>query len=100
MLPTVGGVTQIIELYRKGGYAGVLGARDPTTLISESVLDSAISPEGLPQANIFSPSGVFLTGATGYLGIFLLEQIIKQTDADVYCLVRASHVDEARSRLK
>jgi len=30
-LPTVAGVSQMVELYRQGGYEGVLGAREPAT---------------------------------------------------------------------
>eukprot|EP01126_Amoeba_proteus_P008475 TRINITY_DN13135_c0_g1_i1.p1 TRINITY_DN13135_c0_g1~~TRINITY_DN13135_c0_g1_i1.p1 ORF type:complete len:402 (-),score=65.03 TRINITY_DN13135_c0_g1_i1:42-1247(-) len=35
----------------------------------------------------------FLTGASGFLGIFLLSEILKTTDLIVYCLVR-NHQDE------
>jgi phthiocerol/phenolphthiocerol synthesis type-I polyketide synthase E len=36
---------------------------------------------------------VLLTGATGYVGAFLLHELLRQTDHRVYCLVRAD--DEA-----
>lgn len=32
--------------------------------------------------------GIFLTGATGFLGIHILDEIIKKTDYKVYCLIR------------
>jgi len=69
-------------------------------LVNESQLDPAITPQGLPMADIFNPSGIFLTGATGYLGIFLLEQLIQETKANVYCLVRGANEQESRTRLK
>ncbi|NJD04771.1 MAG: amino acid adenylation domain-containing protein [Ruminiclostridium sp.] len=53
---------------------------------------------GLDGVNSFN--GFFLTGATGYLGIHLLHELIHQTDANVYCLVRGKTRDEASSRLK
>ncbi len=99
-LPTVAGVSHIVDLYRKGGYQSVLAERDPSTLVTEAVLDPAISPEGLPMADIDNPAAVLLTGATGYLGIFVLQELIRQTGSDVYCLVRASNATEAMARLR
>ena len=43
---------------------------------------------------------VLLTGATGFLGGFLLYDLLKETKSDVYCLVRAASADEARARLR
>ncbi|TMR88872.1 non-ribosomal peptide synthetase [Nonomuraea basaltis] len=98
--PTVEGVAGTIELFWKGGYQGLQDSRDPATMLSEIQLDPDIKPDGLPMADIMNPSGVFLTGATGYLGIFILEQILEQTSADVHCLVRASSPENAIDRLK
>ena len=38
---------------------------------------------------------MLLTGATGFVGAFLLEELLRRTDAEVVCLVRAA--DEARA---
>jgi thioester reductase-like protein len=43
---------------------------------------------------------VLLTGATGFVGRFLLAQLLKDTDATIYCLVRAPSAEQASSRLK
>jgi thioester reductase-like protein len=40
-----------------------------------------------------------LTGATGFVGRFLLTQLLKDTDATIYCLVRAQSNQRALSRL-
>jgi myxalamid-type nonribosomal peptide synthetase MxaA len=42
----------------------------------------------------------FLTGATGYIGAFLLSELLKQTDDTVYCLVRADSADGVMARLR
>ncbi|HDR8475989.1 TPA: thioester reductase domain-containing protein, partial [Bacillus cereus] len=44
-------------------------------------------------------SEVLLTGATGYLGIHLLEQLLDTTKCKVYCLVRGRDEKEAQVRL-
>ncbi|WP_288797623.1 thioester reductase domain-containing protein [uncultured Arsenicicoccus sp.] len=42
---------------------------------------------------------VLLTGATGFVGSFLLAQLLDQTARDIVCLVRAEDPDHARRRL-
>ncbi len=39
-------------------------------------------------------SGILLTGATGYLGIHILDLVLRETNADVYCLVRGDCAEE------
>ncbi|ORY32140.1 putative Aminoadipate-semialdehyde dehydrogenase [Naematelia encephala] len=43
---------------------------------------------------------VFLTGATGFLGAFLLRDLLSRRVAKVICLVRAKSVDAAMQRLR
>ena len=42
---------------------------------------------------------VLLTGATGYLGIHILRELLENTDSSVTCLVRAADERAARNRL-
>jgi thioester reductase-like protein len=54
-----------------------------------AVLDEDIQP-ALHSANLVAvPQAIFLTGASGFLGAFLLQDLLDQTTADIYCLVRA-----------
>jgi len=46
-----------------------------------------------------NPRSVFLTGATGFLGAYLLDELMKRTRASVYCLVRAADEASAWRRL-
>ncbi len=46
------------------------------------------------------PRSVFLTGATGFLGAFLLDALLERTDASVHCLVRAGDEAHAWQRLR
>nr|WP_281252616.1 thioester reductase domain-containing protein [Lentzea kentuckyensis] len=46
------------------------------------------------------PREILLTGATGFLGAFLLRDLLDQTTARVHCLVRAEDDSRALARLK
>src|SRR5262249_61112978 len=66
---------------------------------AEAQLDSTIQfPHALSQ-HALTPATVFLTGATGFLGVYLLDELLHKTEATVYCLVRASDADAAKQRL-
>lgn len=51
------------------------------------------SPEPLP------PSRILLTGATGFLGSHMLLDLLRHSDAHIYCLVRAADEEAAVARL-
>ena len=46
------------------------------------------------------PTAIFLTGVTGFLGAFLLYELLQQTEADIYCLVRSANITEAKQRIQ
>lgn len=69
-------------------------------LIEEAELDPSIQPSGYLGLYRFRPETVFLTGATGFLGIFLLHELLSQTSANVMCLVRAQSELEANDKLQ
>lgn len=68
-------------------------------LSAELYLDPAIRPEiaSKPTGQL---NNVFLTGATGFLGAFLIKEILHQTDADIYCLVRGADSADAQRKLR
>jgi thioester reductase-like protein len=69
-------------------------------LNAEAVLDPSITPEGLPYEPKTEPSNIFVTGGTGFLGAFLVEELLQETNADIYCLVRAADTTEGKRKLK
>jgi amino acid adenylation domain-containing protein/thioester reductase-like protein len=74
------------------------GADDPVELAAEAALDQPIVPhEGAPRV---PPRAMLLTGATGFVGRFLLAQLLEDTQAVIYCLVRANSTAEATLRLR
>ncbi|KJH70639.1 non-ribosomal peptide synthetase family protein [Aliterella atlantica] len=68
-------------------------------LDTEAVLDPAIIPENKYVEKI-SVNTILLTGTTGFLGAFLLYELLQKTTADIYCLIRAKTNEIARERLQ
>ena len=64
----------------------------------EAELDSSLdySAAAGPQN---TQEAILLTGATGFLGAFLLEALIQESSATIYCLVRASDSQQAMERI-
>ena len=78
-----------------------------TSVVSAEEIDFAAETE-LDETFDFSrplvpdalnPESVFLTGATGLLGAYLLDELITRTRACVHCLVRAADEASAWRRL-
>ena len=68
-------------------------------LAAEAVLDPTIQPVG-NTVFITNPKNIFLTGGTGYLGAFIIKELLEVSEATLYCLVRASNVEEGKSKLE
>jgi len=68
-------------------------------LKAEAVLDPTIHPGTVPHA-LGEPKKIFLTGGTGFLGAFIIQELLQETNADIYCLVRAANAEEGKSKLQ
>lgn len=99
-VPTVAGVASVVEVYNRAGIAGVMAEQHATRLDEDAQLPDDIEATGLPSGNHTRPQAVLLTGATGYLGAFLLAELLRESTADVYCLVRAGDKQEAFQRIQ
>lgn len=69
-------------------------------LDAEAELDPAIVPQGGPVDLAAPLHAVFLTGATGFVGAYLLRDLLEQTPAAVYCLVRATSPEHGLQRIR
>ncbi len=47
-----------------------------------------------------SASNVLLTGATGFLGCHLLNELIQSADINIYCIIRGENKSDSRERLE
>ena len=67
-------------------------------LAAELVLDEAIRADA-PVVHRARPAHILLTGASGFLGAFLLASLLKRTQATVHCLVRCADTAEGLAKL-
>lgn len=96
--PTVAGLAQAIQLGLHPNSAPK--PFEHTDLQIDAVLDAAIFPE-VPFVNsIEAPQNILLTGATGFLGAFLLDELLQKTQANIYCLIRCASLEVGQQKLR
>lgn len=87
--------------------AELLNQRGPAVnhafeFIHDIELPPDIQPIKATQADIEgyqNPTTILLTGATGFLGAHLLRELLMETDARIYCLVRCKKDESHEDRL-
>ncbi|MBL1176967.1 amino acid adenylation domain-containing protein [Pantanalinema sp. GBBB05] len=94
--PTIAELAESIQAVQATGSTAVF-ATTATELLADAVLDAAIQP---PTVSQLQPQHIFLTGATGFVGAFLLSELLQDPQAIVYCLVRADNLETASQRLR
>lgn len=88
--PTLNGHLETVRSVRDGLTAAVQ-ADLPAVLRSDSILEEEIRPSGdTKMIPLNEAKTVLLTGATGFLGAFLLNDLLVRTSAHVICLVRCN----------
>ena len=90
--PTIRHLNQLID-----------GKSSASKALSKNMLQDRFLPKELfssttiSQAN--SKNNVLLTGASGFLGCHILSSLYHNSQATIYCLIRATNEHEARARL-
>nr|WSY56592.1 thioester reductase domain-containing protein [Streptomyces sp. NBC_00886] len=72
----------------------------PAAIAADIALDPAIVPGGRAGSRYPDPRHVLLTGATGFLGAYLLDELLATTGATVHCLVRCGTPEEGLRRIR
>ncbi|WP_159942641.1 amino acid adenylation domain-containing SDR family oxidoreductase [Nocardiopsis sp. FR6] len=70
-----------------------------TDFEAEARLGLELAPRRGPAPNPSDPAEVLLTGATGFVGAYLLDRLLSQTGARVHCPVRARDAQQAQRRV-
>lgn len=129
-MPTIAELAQSIELARQTGASiinakAVIDLKneavlDPTirpgVMLIESQYSSAdltpptplLQGEGVGERltkqygveDKTEPACIFLTGTTGFIGAFLLNELLQETRANVYCLIRSADAEEGKKRIQ
>lgn len=107
-LPTVANIAEKIaialgaapEAIAQQARPGIKIEQDAIALKAEAVLDPTIRPDGIPYNPDIAPISIFLTGATGFLGSFLLYELLQQTQTDIYCLVRSKTLESGKKKIQ
>ncbi|MFI6046871.1 amino acid adenylation domain-containing protein [Nocardia sp. NPDC051321] len=89
--PTVAGVVALL--------AGETAAEEAIDLEAEVAAAIESWPAAPWTGTPPSTGEVLLTGATGFVGAFLLHELLARTDSRVHCLVRADSREEGLARL-
>lgn len=93
-VPTVAGLAAKIENQQTPS-SNILA-----TLIADAVLDPTICSNEFTFNHNILENAIFLTGATGFLGAFLLNELLQRTRADIYCLVRANNIESGKQKIQ
>ncbi|MBZ5524842.1 MAG: SDR family oxidoreductase, partial [Acidobacteriia bacterium] len=74
----------------------------PLDLMAEAVLDPGIQPSAATggDVDLTAAKAVLLTGASGFLGAYLLHDLMTTTEDCVYCLVRCRSKEDGGNRIK
>jgi thioester reductase-like protein len=80
-----------------GGAAPAADRRAPIRWRDEVQLDPALA---FTHRDPAAPRSILLTGATGFLGAFVLAELLEHSTARIHCLVRAASEREAMRRLE
>ncbi len=78
----------------RDGHTAAVQANLPAVLRTDCALDEDIRPSGAKMCSLNNADTVLLTGATGFLGAFLLNDLLESTTARIVCLVRFKEPSE------
>ena len=95
--PTIAAISSFIKSKNLKLHENVLNLAYKDFELAKKEIDNL--PSVQKNVNAENPEGVLLTGASGFLGIYLLDYLLKNTNADIYCLLRGKDDSDIREKL-
>lgn len=95
--PTVAKIGEYIEMSLSGEEVAL--TEDKTYLYNEAVLPEDIVIKKYEEGGL-AFKNIFLTGATGFLGAYIIRELIKAGAERIYCHVRCNNEKEGFERIK
>jgi amino acid adenylation domain-containing protein/thioester reductase-like protein len=83
----------------RAGRLAADGTNQRIDFTQEASLTCPVRRDAGPRPDSRRPREILLTGATGFLGVHLLRELLSDSAARVYCLVRARDGADARRRI-
>lgn len=90
---TLNGHLDTVRSVRQG-HTAAIQADLPAILRADAVLDKDIQPKQATFKTIKDAGTILLTGVTGFLGAFLLRDLLDTTTAKIICMVRFSDASQ------
>ncbi|HEY0195912.1 MAG TPA: amino acid adenylation domain-containing protein, partial [Kofleriaceae bacterium] len=97
-LPRLADFAAEIERLRSDG--GDVGPAQAIDYALESTLPDDIRADASLAAPREVAQDILLTGATGFVGCFLVDELLRRTQATLHCMVRARNASEGLDRLR
>jgi amino acid adenylation domain-containing protein/thioester reductase-like protein len=91
-------ISVIAEYVDSKGKNYTLNSTIQTDITHDAILNDDIYVTQ-KSGNFRQPGGILLTGVSGFLGIYLLRELLKSTEAKIYCLIRKGEFESAAKRL-
>jgi myxalamid-type nonribosomal peptide synthetase MxaA len=99
-LSTIARLADSID-HAEGGVApGAFDERDSETLVADASLELSIQPARDVRSLQSTTRPVLLTGATGFLGAYLLHDLLRRTDERVACFIRPDTHQSGIARIR
>lgn len=96
---TIRGVARVVDALRAQPTAIYEDSQD-LNLESEADLPSDIRVVSAPSTPTGEMRRALLTGSTGFLGAFLLHELLEQTNATIFCVVRCTDRTHGMCRIR
>ncbi|MFE0046168.1 amino acid adenylation domain-containing protein [Streptomyces albireticuli] len=97
--PTLEGFTAAVREAR-GGFGAATDGEPHVDFARETELGFSLPVAEGPAPCPHDPKDVLLTGASGFVGVFLLHRLLRSTTARVHCPVRATSPAHAQQRVR
>jgi amino acid adenylation domain-containing protein/thioester reductase-like protein len=99
---TIKALAETLRRYASSSPWSLTAEAGPSTvdLQAEATLSLACCPEIWSGRLITEPERILLTGATGFIGTFLLAELLKQTTATISCLVRTTDASAGQRKIQ
>jgi amino acid adenylation domain-containing protein/thioester reductase-like protein len=98
--PTIAGIVEQIERSDRSESPTASDRMTLNQLHSEANCAIAFPASPPDTTHWTQPESIFLTGATGFIGAFVLFELLRQTPAHLYCLIRAQSPERAYQKLQ